>query len=413
MQEVHGGHACGDEMLARRTVCALVLGAAAACAWSPESHAQTTRALVVEQSREHDVERLLGGGSLYVSRVIELAGGGYAVAGYLQDDRAMGRIDRAFVTICLNERGEVRWKYQSDRDEPNEAKALAPLGNGGVLSAGNHRMDQGWVIPLDKNGAPMWNPGKDPVGLVLRRRSLESATVLNDESVVVGGQLDGSGGVTVISPRGQVTSERSLGYKDDTWVAGMAVDDSGDVLGAGYAYFREPVAEDPMVAALRVVPKVERDTDVVAFRMKPSGDLVWNKRFQRAGMEVVTVIARTPSGIIVGGRASSTGSRNWDVFLQSIQRNGEAGERAVLDHNNAANEVRSLRTVPQGVLVAATTQVSGRDGVWVFLFNSAGEIVWEAARAAPSTAMAINSEERVVVVAVERGKLLVQVLRVE
>ena len=396
MQEVHIGRPRGGEVLARRTIGSLVLAAAAACAWSPQSQAQATKTLVVEQSQEHDVDRLLGGGSLSVSRVIELQGGGYAVAGYLQDNRAMGRIDRAFVTIGLDERGAVRWKYQSDRDEPNEARALARLGNGGVVAAGDYRMSQGWVIPLDKNGTPIWNRSNDPVGVVLRRRGIESAAVLNDGSIAVGGHLDGSGGVTLLSPVGQVTSERSLGYKDDTWVVGMTVD-SGDLLGAGYAYFRE----------------TERDTDVIAFRMRPTGELVWNKRFTRPGMEIVTAVARTSTGIVVGGRASSAGSRNYDVLLQFINRNGEPGERAVLDHNNAWNEVASIRAVSQGVLVAATTQVNGQNGVWLFLFNSAGEIAWQAARAAPAKAMTINSEERVVVVAVEGGKLKVQILRAE
>ena len=254
MQEVHDGRSRGGEMLARRTLGGLVLVAAAACAWSPQSQAQPTKELVVERSREHDVDRLFGGGSLSVSRVIELDGGGYAVAGYLQDDHAMGRIDRAFVTIGLDERGDVRWKYQSDRDQPNEAKALARLGNGGVVAAGDYRMSQGWVIPLDKSGTPFWNRSKDPVGVVLRRRGIQSAAVLTDGSIAVGGQLDGSGGVTLLSPVGHVTSERSLGYKDDTWVVGMTVD-SGDLLGAGYAYFRETVAEDPSVAALRPFPR--------------------------------------------------------------------------------------------------------------------------------------------------------------
>ena len=40
----------------------------------------------------------------------------------------------AFVTIVLNEGGEVRWKYQSDDSEANEANALAPLGGGGVTA---------------------------------------------------------------------------------------------------------------------------------------------------------------------------------------------------------------------------------------------------------------------------------------
>ena len=412
MQEVHGGPPRGGEMLARRMLSGLALVAAAACAWAPQSHAQATKELVVERSREHDVDRLLGGGSLSVSRVIELDGGGYAVAGYLQDDRAMGRIDRAFVTIGLDERGDVRWKYQSDRDEPNEAKALARLGNGGVVAAGDYRMSQGWVIPLDKSGTPFWNRSKDPVGVILRRRGIQSAAVLTDGSIAVGGQLDGSGGVTLLSPVGHVTSERSLGYKDDTWVVGMTVD-SGDLLGAGYAYFRETVAEDPSVAALRPFPRIERETDVVAFRMKPSGELVWNKRFTRPGMEVVTAVARTPTGIVVGGRASSAGNRNYDVFLQFIDRNGDSGERAVLDHNNAWNEVGDLRATSQGVLVAATTQVNGQNGVWMFLFNAAGEIAWQAARAAPAKAMTISSDGRVVVVAAEGGKLKVQILRAE
>ena len=130
-------------------------------------------------------------------------------------------------------------------------------------------------------------------------------------------------------------------------------------------------------------------------------------------MEIATAVARTSTGIVVGGRASSAGSRNWDVLLQFINRNGELGERAVLDHNNAWNEVAGLRAVSQGVLVAATTQVNGQNGVWLFLFNSAGEIAWQAARAAPARAMTINSEERVVVVAAEGGKLKVQILRAE
>ena len=150
MQEVHGGCPRGDEVLTRRAFGVVVLAAFAAAAGPPASQAQAIRTLVVEQSREHDVEQLFGSGSLSVSRVIELQGGGYAVAGYLQDDRAMGRIDRAFVTIGLDERGAVRWKHQSERDEPNEAKALARLGDGGVVAAGDYRMSGGWVIPLGK-----------------------------------------------------------------------------------------------------------------------------------------------------------------------------------------------------------------------------------------------------------------------
>lgn len=396
MQEVHGGCPRGDEVLTRRAFGVVVLAAFAAAAWPPAAQAQAIRTLVVEQSREHDVERLFGSGSLSVSRVIELHGGGYAVAGYLQDDRAMGRIDRAFVTIGLDERGAVRWKHQSERDEPNEAKALARLGDGGVVAAGDYRMSGGWVVPLDKNGTPIWNRSKDPVGVVLRRRGIESAAVLNDGSVAVGGFLDRRGGVTILSPSGQVSSERSLGYDDDTWVVGMTVE-GGDLLGAGHGYFREG----------------DRDTDVIAFRMRPSGEVVWNNRFNRPGTEIVTAVARTATGIVVGGRASSAGGRNYDVLLQFIDRNGRSGERAVLDHNNVWNEVADLRATSDGVLVAATTQVNGQSGVWMFLFNSAGEVAWQAARAAPAKAMTINSQARVVVVAAESGKLKIQILRAE
>lgn len=396
MQEVHGGCPRGDEVLTRRAFGVVVLAAFAAAAWPPASQAQAIRTLVVDQSREHDVEQLFGSGSLSVSRVIELQGGGYAVAGYLQDDRAMGRIDRAFVTIGLDERGAVRWKHQSERDEPNEAKALARLGDGGVVAAGDYRMSGGWVVPLDKNGTPIWNRSKDPVGVVLRRRGIESAAVLNDGSVAVGGFLDRKGGVTILSPSGQVSSERSLGYDDDTWVVGMTVD-GGDLLGAGHAYFREG----------------DRDTDVIAFRMRPSGEVVWNNRFNRPGTEIVTAVARTATGIVLGGRASSAGGRNYDVLLQFINRNGQSGERAVLDHNNVWNEVADLRATSDGVLVAATTQVNGQSGVWMFLFNSAGEVAWQAARAAPAKAMTINSQARVVVVAAEGGKLKIQILRAE
>lgn len=372
-----------------------------ACNWNAQ--AQGTKTLALEHSREHDLERLLQSRSFSISQVVELEDGGFAIAGYVQDDRALGRIDRSFVTLVLDRRGDLRWKFASDSYEENIANALAPLGGGGVVAAGIRRGGEGWLIPFDGTGQPLWNRRSDPAGIVLDRRQLESVAVQRSGSVVVGGRLNGVAGLTIVSPAGKPMTERALNYKDDTWVVALALADNGDVIGAGYSFFVESVPGS----------RPQRETDVIAFRMNTSSDFVWSRRYQRTGMEVVTAMAPLGDGLVIGGRASSSGSRNWDVLLQTVRSNGELGSRTILDHNNAGNEIRSLRSVPEGVLVAATTRLGKDAAAWVFLFNAEGDVVWQAARAGPIEAMTITREGRIVAVGGGNGRLLVEVLRVQ
>ncbi|NTV45396.1 MAG: caspase family protein [Chlorobiales bacterium] len=273
-----------------------------------------------QQASQMEWEQTIGGSSDDLAKAITLTSdGGTAFAGST-DSKASGK-SAAWVSK-LSSSGQLDWDNVFSTSKWDEATAIAPASDGGIVIAGKTWGKSGgrwdtWIFKVNRSGAQEWE------------------------------QFFG-------------------GKSDDVTKAIVATSDGG------FAFLGNTESK-PSGKSLAWIVK-----------LSASGQLQWENTFNSDKWDEATAIAPTSDGgLIVAGKTWSRGAGRWDAWVFKLNRSG-AREWEQLYGGKSDDLAKAIVTTPDGgfaFLGDTDSKASGKSAAWVVKLSSSGQLEWETAPA--------------------------------
>ncbi len=253
-------------------------------------------------------EKILGDAATdWASAVIETRDGGYAVAGYTQDE-AGAPYD--CLVFKLDANGDLLWRERFGGSATDWANAITETTDGGLVVAG-HTESKGagaadfWALKLSKDGALIWErtfggPALDYASTVAATR--QGGVILAGMTASQGaGKIDGH--VLELDASGEVVWSTTLGGAKDDWLRAVLQTEDGYRL-AGYT--------DSQGAGLY---------DAWILRLDLQGKLMSERTLGGTGNDWARALVRLSDGsFAIAGDQYLAGASEGDVWLVNWAR---------------------------------------------------------------------------------------------
>ncbi len=345
-------------------------------------------------------------------------GSGFAVAGHT-NSRQPG-VNQAWV-LQFGHAPPSLWErtYGGPQGAGTLGRAIASMTGGGLIIAGEEEVGEnrfrGWLLALSPEGNVLWErtPGHEGVN------GFNAVSVLEDGSIVAGGDQDGGGWVVRMSSRGErlwdvrlpqlehITALVSLPAQRvavlgtaETSTTGLGISRLVVLESDGWASWekRLPAEGQGELAALALLPdgglaaagRLSRpdseDESLWVVRMDSQGEPLWEHAPEGPRVEAGCAIAVLPDGgIAVAGFSwkeplETREAKVWrfaaDGRLLWQQTYGSA-------EDGAGTGIARLTDESLVVVGSAFSKGPGKTDLWVFGVSPGGQLLWEETFGAP------------------------------
>ncbi|WP_395838603.1 hypothetical protein [Cystobacter fuscus] len=370
----------------------------------------------MEWAREVERENSTGHES---AEAVIATGSSFSVVGHT-NSRQPG-IQQAWV-LRFDRAPPPRWERTYGKKKPGTGtlgRAIASMPGGGLIVAGEEQIAvgrfQGWLLALSPEGDVLWEqtPGHGVMN------GLNAVSVLEDGSIIAGGDQDGVGWVVRMDPRGQQLWEASLPQLEHVTalvslpaqrVAVLGTAETATVgLGSSRLLLLEsdgratgekrlPIEGRGELDALALLPDGglvatgrrsrpdSTDWRLWVVRMDPRGETLWEHVPEGAQMEAGHAVTAFPDGgIVVVGSSwreplTDQEAKVWRFSAEGLllwqQTYGGA-------ENDVGDGIARLADESLVVVGTTTSQDAGKTDLWTFGLTPEGQLLWEETFGAP------------------------------
>lgn len=307
-------------------------------------------------------ERTYGGvGNERANAITALPDGGMLVAGDTYSSVAVGQ-DMSLVRVDSD--GQEVWSRTFGGAEYDSARAITALPDGGALvtgstrSSGAGRLDM-YLVRVDGDGRELWTRtygGVEP-------DEARAIAALPDGGALVAGSTSSSGAgkrdmyLVRVDAVGRELWSRTYGGADDDVATAIALLSDGGALMAGFSFSAGSGGQD-----------------ILLVRVDGEGRELWLRTYGGVGNDGAAAIAALPGGgALVAGSTGSSGAGGMDMYLVRVSADGR--ELWSRTYGGAQREeAKTVTTLPDGgALVAGITESSGAGGEDMMLVRVAAD----------------------------------------
>ena len=296
--------------------------------------------------------------------IVELSGGGFAVAGYTISKSA-GSYD--FWILRLDGSGDVVWDRIYGGGEDDRAYSIVELSGGGFAVAGRNESkgagdNDFWILRLDGSGDVVWDKtygGSDD-------DRAYSIVELSDGGFAVAGYTWSKGAgnndfwILRLDGSGDIVWEKTYGGSSQDYARSIVELSDGDFAVAGYTY-----------------SKGAGGSNFWILRLDDAGDVVWDKTYGGSSNdEAYSIVKLSGGGFAVAGYTYSNGAGGRDFWILGLDGSGNL----VWDRTYGGSESDLAYSIVElnggGFAVAGSTNSKGAGGYdfWVLRLDSEGNL---------------------------------------
>ncbi len=249
--------------------------------------------------------------------VQQTSDGGYIVAGHTESAQESGNYD--VWILKLDSRGNITWQKTYGGSGIDDAWAIQQTRDRGYIVAGSTNSfgfgnSDAWILKLDPNGDIVWQKTYGGSGDDYSRSILET----EDGGYIVAGYSnsfssngDDDAWVLKLDSNGNILWQKAYGedYTDECLYS-IQLTEGGGVIAAGSAF--------------------NNRSDFYILKIDGNGNITWQRTFGGDMAEEVRAIQETPNGgLIVAGYTASFGAGGTDMWVLSLDPNGDIGDCSV------------------------------------------------------------------------------------
>lgn len=343
----------------------IVIGLIAAVFGSLPSYPQSL-AQLPSKPQPIEFERRLGeSGAAVGNSVIELAAGGFVVAGYGKSaetgslDAWLLRFDAAGNTIWTRKYGSAGKDYAWDVREAKDG-GFYVVGFSDSKEPGNEDV---WLFRTDRSGTLLWERRFGGKG----EEEAWALELLENGDVIVLAQTASSGKgkedawLLRVTPQGETVWTRTMGGPDTDRAFALARSAKG------------------FVAAGMSRETAGADLDVWAFEFSADGETLWEQRYKGPADDIGHgILSLGADGFLLTGYGRSFGAKNNDAYLMRIGLKGELIWRRVIGEQYDDRAMMSDRWGRDGYISIGYTLTAGQDWNVLILGSAAdGTPLWQ------------------------------------
>lgn len=370
----------------------------------------------MEWAREVERENSTGHES---AEAVVATANGFSVVGHT-NSRQPG-IRQAWV-LQFDRAPPLRWERTYGKKKPGTGtlgRAIAALPGGGLIIAGEEQVAvgrfQGWLLALSPEGDVLWEqtPGHGVMN------GLNAVSVLEDGSIIAGGDQDGVGWVVRMDPRGQQLWEANLPRLEHVTalvslpaqrVAVLGTAETATVgLGSSRLFLLESdgraagekrlpiegrgeldalalLADGGLVATGRRSRPDSTDWSLWVVRMDSRGETLWEHVSEGIQMEAVrAVTAFSDGGIVVVGSSWREPLTDQEAKVWRFSADGSLLWQQTYGgaENDEGDGIAHLADESLVVVGTTLSQGAGKTDLWTFGLTPEGQLLWEETFGAP------------------------------
>ena len=314
--------------------------------------------------------RTYGGNDREIANSIQqTSDGGYIVAGYTGYSEPSGT-DYDFWVLKLTPTGNIEWQRAYGGTGTDSAKSVQQTSDGGYIVAG-------YTESFGAGGRDFWVLKLDSTGEVEWQKTYGGAfdeiafsiQQTSDEGYVV------AGSACLFGPGGS-----------DSWV--LKLTPTGDIVWQrryeGSSWERVESVQQTNDSGYVIVGATHSfgagDTDFWVLKLTSTGDIEWQNTYGRNDLDLAHSIQQTgDGGFIVAGWTETFGPEDWRFWILKLTSAGEIEWQRTYGEGsqNVAECVR--QTIDGGYVVAgrAYSRYAGGYNLWVLKLTSIGDIEWQ------------------------------------